>query len=128
MTHHGLGYEKHAFQVYVEDRVKILFCYVPEIRSFLEPGVVDEDVDSAERRHSLLDESLSVGNLSDVRLKRGSSPLRGGDARYDLVCSFLVFPIADRHVGALLRQAFRDRSSNSLVAARDGGYFPRKSI
>jgi hypothetical protein len=128
MTHHGLRYEKHAFQVDVEDGVKILFCYVPEIRSLLEARVVDKDVDSAESRNSFLDESLSVGNYSDVRLKGSRSPLRGGDAGHHFIRPGFVFPIADCDVGAILRQTFRDRSTNSLIATRDGGHFSRKSI
>ena len=128
MTHHGLSYEKHAFQVDVEDGVKILFCHVPELGPFLEPSVVDKDVDSAESCHGLFNESLSIGNLSDIRLKSSSTPLRGRDAGHDFIRSLFVFTIADRHVGVFLRQAFRDRSSNSLVAARDGGYLARKPI
>jgi hypothetical protein len=128
MTHHGLRYEKHAFQVDVKDSVKILFCHVPKLGPFLEPSVIDKDVDSAESRRGFFNESLSVGNLSDIRLKSSSTPIRGRDAGHDFIRSLLVFPIADRHVGAFLRQAFRDRSTNSLVAAGDGGYLARKPI
>jgi hypothetical protein len=128
MTHHGLRYEKHAFQVDVEDSVKILFGHVPEFGPFFEPGVVDKDVDSAKSCHGFFNESLSVLNLSDIRLKSGSATVRGRNTGHDFIRSLFVFPIADRHVGAFLRQAFRDRSSNSLVAAGDGGYLARKPI
>src|SRR6266853_992337 len=75
MTHDGLRYEKHALQVDVENGVEIGFRHIPEVRPFLQTRVIDQDIDLAEAGDSLLDESLAVGNLSDIRLKSGGAAL-----------------------------------------------------
>src|SRR3981189_2568067 len=123
MAHHRLRDEKHSLQVDAEPGVKTFFRHVPEVRSYFQTCVVDKNVDLSERRDGLFNESLPVRNLSDVGLKRGSSPLRSRDSTHHFVRPRLVLAIADGHVGAFLRQAFRDRPSNSLVAAGYGGYF-----
>jgi hypothetical protein len=118
-----LRYKEHPFEVDVQNGVEIRFGHIPEVRSFLQTCVVDEDIDLSERRDGLFDESLSVRDLSDIGLKRSSSPLRRFNSAHYFVCPVLVLAIADGNVSAFLRQTFRNRSSNSLIAARYSGYF-----
>src|SRR5216684_3301260 len=122
MANHCLRDKKHSLQVDIQNGVKILFCHVPKVRSFLQTRVVDEDIDLSKSRDGLFDESLPVRDLSDIGLKRSSSPLRSCNSAHYFVCAVLVLAIADGHVGAFLRQTLRNRPSNPLVAARYGGY------
>src|SRR5258708_7549023 len=128
MAYHRLRDKNLSLQFDVQNGVKIFFRYVPEVRSFLQTCVVDQDVDFSESRDGLFNESLPVRDLSDIGLKRGSSPLRSRNSAHYFVRPRLVLAIADGHVGAFLRQAFRNRPSNSLVAARYGGYLTCQPI
>jgi hypothetical protein len=123
MTDDRLRYKKHALQVDVENGVEVRFGHVPKVRAFLEAGVVDEDIDLAEARDGLFDESLAVGNASDIRLKSGSASLHLCYSFYYFVRAFFVLAITDRNVGAIARETLRDRASDSLIAAGYGGYF-----
>ncbi len=59
-------------------------------------------------------ETLAIGNFSDVRLERRGAPPSGRDPFHDFVGSFFVFSIADRDVGsASCASRYRNRSSNS---------------
>ena len=123
VTDYRLRYKKHALQVDVENGVEIRFGHVPEVGAFLEAGVVDEDIDLAEARDGLFDESLAVGNASDIRLKGGSASLHLGYSFYYFVRAFFVLAITDRNVGAFACETLRDCASDPLVATGYGGYF-----
>src|ERR1700756_4028631 len=129
VTHDRLGYEKHAFQVDVQNGVEIRFRHVPEVGAFLKAGVVDEDIDLAEARDGLCDESLAVGNITDVRLKgRGAALCRRCYSLHYFIRPLLVFAIADRDTRAFAGQTLRDRASDPLIAAGYGSYFALQSI
>src|SRR5260370_42190806 len=128
MAHHRLRDKNHSLQVAVQDGVEIFFRHVPEVPSLLQTRIVDEDVDLSKSRDGLSNESLPVRNLSDVGLKRSSSPLRSCNSAHDFVRPFFVLAIADGNVGAFLRQAFRDSLSNPLIAARYGGHLTCQPI
>src|ERR1700693_4695921 len=110
MPHHPLGYKKHAFQVYIENGVKIVFRHVPEVRAFLQARVIDQDVDLAESQDRLLYESLPGGDFSDIRLKSSATPFQSGDSFNYLVGTFFIFPVTNRDVSAFLRQTLCDSS------------------
>src|SRR5579859_2312661 len=128
MAHHRLRNKKHSLQVDIQNGVKILFRYVPKVRPFLQTRVVNKDVDLSKSRDDLFDESLSVGDLSDIGLKRSSSPLRSRNSVHYFIGPILVLAIADGNVSAFLCQTFRNRSSNSLVTAGYSGYFASQPI
>src|SRR6266481_2264312 len=128
MANHGLRDKKHSLQVDVQDGVEVFFRHIPEVRSFLQTRVIDEDIDLSKSRDGLFDESLSVRDLSDIGLKRRSSPLRRFNAAHYFVCPVLVLAIADGNVSAFLRQTFRNRPSNPLVTARYSGYLTCQPI
>jgi hypothetical protein len=71
---------------------------------------------------------LAVRHDSYVSLKGGGAPFCSGDAGHNFIRPFFVFAIADRDIGAILRQAFRDRASDSLIATRYGNDFSCQSI
>jgi len=121
LTHHCLCYKKHSLQVDIENRVEIRLRHVPEVRPFLQTRVVDENVDFSKNRDGLLDESLAVGNLSDVSLNGSRAPFHSGYSVHYFVRTFFVRAIADRNVGAFPRQVLRDRTSDPLVATRYSG-------
>ena len=128
VTHHCLRYKEHTFQIDVENGVEIRFRHVPEVRPLLQTCVVDEDVDFSKNRDSLLDESLAVGDLSDVSLNGSCAAFRSGNPVNYFVRPFFVRAIANRNVGAFPRQVLRDRTSNTLIAARYSGDFPCQPI
>src|SRR5260370_20230290 len=120
MAHHCLRDKKHSLQVDVQSGVEIFFRHVPKVRSFLQTRVVDEDIDLSKSRDGLFDESLSVRNLSDIGLKRSSSPLRSCNSAHYFGLPLLFLAIAAGPIGSFLRQTLRDRPSNSLFAALYG--------
>src|SRR5258708_31330247 len=128
VTHYRLRHKKHALQVDVENGVEIRFGHVPKVRAFLDAGVVDENIDLAEARDGLFDESLAVGNASDIRLKSSSASLHLCYSFYYFVRAFFVLAITDRNVGAIACETLRDRASDSLIAAGYGRYFALQSI
>src|SRR5215510_2719532 len=69
VTHCSLRHKEHAFEVDVQNGVEIVFRDVPEVGALLETGVVHKDVDLAESRDGLVNESLSFRNFPNVRLK-----------------------------------------------------------
>src|SRR6202007_2801357 len=128
VAHYCLRHKEHAFQVDVQNGVEVVFRYIPEIRALFQTRVVHEDVDLAEGRRNLIDEFLAVGNLSDIRLKGGATPVRSVDFAHNFIRPFFVFPIADRDIGPFLAHPLRDRAPNSLIASGYRGYFACQSI
>src|SRR5258708_1686721 len=128
VTHDRLGHKKHTLQVDIENGVEIRFGHIPEVRAFLHAGVIDEDIYFAEARDGLFNESLPVGNDSDVGLKGGRALLHLGYSRYYFVRAFFVLAITDRDVRAFSRQTLCNRTSDSLIAAGYGGYFALQPI
>src|SRR5215475_6449435 len=95
VTHSRLRHKEHALEVDVQ-----------EVRALLETGIVHKDVDLAESRDGLVNESLSFGNLPDVRLKSHCALLGcRSDARSHFVRPSFVLAIADRDVGSIAGQA-----------------------
>src|SRR5260221_1717008 len=121
VTHHRLRYKTHALQVDIENSIEIRFGHVPEISAFLQAGVIDEDIDFAEGRDGLFDESLAVGNASNISLKSGRAPLHLGYSLDYFVRAFFVLAIADRDVRTFACATLRDRAPDSLISACDGG-------
>jgi hypothetical protein len=128
VAHHRLSYKKHSLQIDVENGVEILFRHVPAVRAFLEACIVDEDVHLSEGCDSLFDKSPAVGDDPHVGLKRSRASLCSGNAFHDFVRPRLVLAIADRYIGAFLRQTLRYCTSDSLITARYSSNFSRQSI
>ena len=82
-------------------------------------GVVDEDVEPAERGHRVVHARLDGRRIPLVELDHGRSP----SALFDLTARLdRALPVADPrdgHVGAGLRQRQRDRAPEVARAARD---------
>ena len=129
VTHYGLRYKEHPFEVDVENGVEIRFRHVPEIRAFLQPRVIDQDIDLAEAPNSLLYKLLAIGNLADIRLKGCGAPLcRRRDSLHHFIRALLILAIADRHIRALACEALRDGAANPLIAAGYDSYLPLQPI
>src|SRR5215470_10591952 len=129
VTHDRLRYKEHALQVDVQNGIEIAFRHVPKVGALLETGVVHKDVDLAESRDGLINESLPFGNLPDVRLKSHRALLGcGSDSRRHFVSASFVLAVADRDVGSITGQALRDRTPYSLIAARYRRHFACQSI
>jgi hypothetical protein len=129
MTHYGLRYKEHPFEVDIENGVEIRFRHVPEIRPLLQTRIIDQDIDLAETPDSLLDELLAIGNLADIRLKGyGAALCRSRDSLHHFIRALLILPIADRHIRALACEALRDGPANPLIAAGYDSYLPLQPI
>src|SRR5215467_3300325 len=129
VTHCSLRHKEHALQVDVQNGVEIVFRHIPEVGSFLETGIVHKDVDLAESRDGVVNESLPFRNLPYICLK-GYCALLGcrADTRSHFVRPSFVLAIADRDVGAFAGQSLRDRPANPLIPARYGGHLASQSI
>ena len=129
VTHHGLRYKKHPFEVDIENGVEIRFRHIPEIRPLLQTRVIDQDIDLAEAGDSLLDELLAIRNFADIRLKGRSAALgRRCDSLHYFIRTLLILAIADRYIRAIACEALRDGAANPLIAARYDGYLPFQPI
>src|SRR5262245_47092310 len=69
VTHSRLRHKEHALEVDVQNGVEIVFRHVPEVRALLKTGIVHKDVDLAESRDGLVNESPSFRNLPYICLK-----------------------------------------------------------
>src|SRR5262249_32343918 len=124
-----LRHKEHALEVDGQNGVEIVFRDVPEVDALLETGVVHKDVDLAESRDGLVNESLSFRNFPSVLLKSHCALLGSrSDPRSDFVRSSFILAIADRDVGAFAGQALGNCPANPLISARYGGYFACQSI
>ncbi len=84
-------------------------------------GVVDDDVDLAERLHRLVVDALDVGGLGDVALHADDPAARLGADRLDRLVERLAAARHDRDVGAGGGEAGGDRKADALAAAGDDG-------
>src|SRR5262249_15402732 len=129
VTHCGLRDKEHALEVDVQDGVEVVFGDVPEVGALLETGIVHKDVNPAESRDGLVNESLTFRDFPYVCLKCYGALLGcRGDTRSHLVRASFVLAVADRDVGAFASQALRDRPTNPLIPARYRGNFACQSI
>ena len=78
-----LGGEERALEVHAEDEVVVLLADVDERLADLDPGVVDEDVEAAERRVRIAHELLGLRGHADVRAQRDRLPAHLLDLRRD---------------------------------------------
>src|SRR5258707_9250645 len=117
MAHHRLRDKKHSLQVDVQNGVEIFFRHIPEVRSFLQTRIVDEDIDLSKSRDGLFDESLAVSDPSDIGLKPRSCPLRSCNSSHYFARPLLFLSIAHANVRALLPLSFRNSPSNPLLTA-----------
>ena len=83
-------------------------------------GVVDQDVDAAERLHGGVARGFDLGELGDVD-RDGDRPCRACRARRAVFVGELAVAIPDRDRGAGLEQPRDDRPADALGAAGDDG-------
>jgi len=65
-----LGGEQQAQDIDVEHLVELGLGEVADGREFIDPGIVDQDVEAAEGGDGRLDDGLGVGGFRDVALDR----------------------------------------------------------
>ena len=82
-------------------------------------GVVDEDVDVAERRQRLVDHGLVFGDVVDGRSVGRRLPAEALDLADGLPRRLIVPAVVDRHVGAVFRQREGDGLADAPSAAGD---------
>lgn len=127
VAHEGLGGEEQALHVRVHHQVVVLFGHVPEIGMALHAGVVDQDVQTAQRLHRALDQLGGRAGGADV----GWHVDRAAAQRLDLLDEFARAAIGlaavEHDVGALAGEAQRDRGADALGAAGDEGGFLGKA-
>lgn len=83
-------------------------------------GVVDDDVETAEALHSLLDQLLAEGFLLEVAGKRKAGTAFLLDQGDDLLCVGLFRgQIVDGDIGAFARICDRGRAAHAGIAACD---------
>ena len=79
--------------------------------------IVDENIQTAKRLNGFIDESLTFGCAPDVALKQKAFSPVTLDEFFCLLRIVIARVIDDRHVGALFREANRDRAPNPRVSA-----------
>src|SRR5208283_2713237 len=70
MLNKRLRSKKGTFQINVKHQVIVGLCNLPEWRPSFDAGVVDENIQSAERFDRFFHHPLRIGYLSDIRLYR----------------------------------------------------------
>src|SRR4029077_1167872 len=88
-------------------------------RVFLERGVVDQDVELAERFRGLLHRRLAEAEIGNVAPHGDAAPAFGFDGAFGLLGIGVLGQVCDRNVCALARIKDRDRAADPGIAAGD---------
>ena len=107
-----LATEKHAFQIVAEDEIPILLGHVDDGRLANQPGIVDQDVESAQPRVGFGESPRHLVGEADVALN--GVDLSAAKPR-DLVGNLLRFvqvKVKDRHFGSFPGKRFNNGSAD----------------
>ncbi len=85
----------------------------------LERGVVDQDVEPAERLHGLRDRGLAEFRIGDVARQQDAAAPFVLDRALGFVGVLVLVEIGDRDVGAFAGEQHRDRAADAGIAAGD---------
>jgi hypothetical protein len=113
--------EEKAEDVDVEMLVKMLFGHPFERRELVSPGVVDEDIDSAERPLRVRKEALDVRGLRDIGLHGDRFAPTRGNLPDDALGVRLAQRIVHDDRSAFFRQRLRDTRPDALGRAGHDG-------
>ena len=91
---------------------------------FVNPGVIDHDVDLPERFLCFSEESLDFCLLRDVALNRDSFSSSLANFFHHAICVLLCRRVIDHHRRACLREFFRDARADSFRRSRYYCNFP----
>jgi hypothetical protein len=116
--------ENEPEHIQVEVLVKVLLGDVLERHELVDPGIVDEDVDAAERLLRRGEEMLDVPPASRRWRGRRCLPALVRDLSHDSIRAFLAGEIVDDDRGPLRRHMCRDGSADSLGSAVTIATFP----
>ena len=107
--------------------VEVLRRHALERRELVDAGVVDEDVEPAERLLRLGEQALDVGLLRHVGLDGDGLAALAGDLGDDAVGPFLAGGVVDDDGRPLGRQVPGDGGADALGRAGDDGDLARES-
>jgi len=110
---------KGAEHIGVEVTMEVVLGDVFEWLELIDAGIVDENIDPAERLLGLFEQPAHVRRLGDVGLHRNGLAAFGRDRGRNAVGALLVGRIIDHHGGACRRQGFGGRGADALGGARD---------
>ena len=86
----------------------------------LAPGIVDQDVQSAQALHRLLHHLLAEGLVAQIAGDCQSHPAFRLDQRNDFArVGFLVGKVVDRHIGALARESDGGSAAHAGITSGD---------
>jgi hypothetical protein len=125
MLNHRLRSKKHGLEIDVHHLVVILLGYLPKGRLLLDARIVDQDVESIESRHNLIDHRSCFRNVGEIGLNNDASAPNRLDLRQNIARWRFVATVIDRDVGPLSREAKGDRAADSPTATGHKGDFFR---
>ena len=115
---HGLGAEKRRFQVDRDGRIEFGLGQVIDAAHDRDAGIVDENVDRAERERDVIDHLGDGGGLRHVGGDRDGAAALALDAGHDRFGFGGALAVIDRDGGAGLGQRDRNRGADAARAAR----------
>src|SRR5690606_21739327 len=121
--HGGPGEVEHREHVGPERTLELLVAEVLEpVDDVLLGGVVDEDVEAAERFDGLRDRVVADRGRADVACDEERVPAFRLHLSSRTLRVIVLVEVDDGDVGALLREVHRDCAANTAVSATDQGY------
>ena len=114
-----LGRQQDAEHVDVEETVVVFLGHLLDGCEFVYAGIVDQDVELAERAHRRLDQPMSLGCLGDVPLHGDGLASVRRDRSDDGVRASLARRIVDHDGCAVLRQRLGDGRADTLRGTGD---------
>ena len=123
-----LGAQEIAADVDVEVRVDELGGHVREEGPLHDGGVVDEDVELAERLDRRREEAGDVARLADIGLRRDGRPAGLRDGRDDLVRLLLALAVVDDDLRPLGGEPRGDGRADPARRTGDEGDLPGQTL
>src|SRR5206468_4719935 len=111
----GLRAEERPLEIHVEDEVPVLFAHLEERDAGIDAGVVDEDVQAAERLHHAPQHLLDLRQARYVARDERRARARLSYLRGDALSGRPVVEIVDPDVGAVTSKRDRHAATDSLL-------------
>ena len=119
--HHGqngLRAQERRFQVHRDGAVEIVLGQIVDAAHDRDAGIVDENVDRAERGGGLFDHARNGRSLRDVGRDRDGAAAASLNLRDDRLRVFRPLAVIDRDRGAQFRERQRNRRTDAAGCAR----------
>ena len=115
---HGLRAQERRFQVDRDGAVEIVLGQIIDAAHDRDAGIVDENVDRAERGSDLFDHRSHGRRLRDIGRDRDGAAAAGLDPGDDGVGIIRALAVIDRDRGARFRERQRNRRADAAGCAR----------